>query len=339
MDDAPGPELTAEERELLLRAAIRAPSMHNTQPWRFAFRERAVEVYRDLERGLTAEDPDGRLTLMGVGAAILNLRVAAATLALATTTALLPDPGRPTLAARLTLGTGSGEGTELAGLFPSITHRRTNRHPFTDRPIDPAVRHELAEAALAEGARLHWPNERQVGWLQHLAGDADHVEEHDPHRIVERGSWVGGERHRDGVPLASLGPRSADVPSPIRDLAVDPADRARGTARFEEHPQLAVLSTTQDSAHSWLIAGQALQRVLLLATHHGLAASLLNQLVEHDELRELLYDPGAGPVAPQAVLRLGYGRAVPSTPRRPVGTFVLHDDETQGVATAREHDR
>lgn len=323
-----GPELTASERELLVRAAILAPSMHNTQPWLFGFRHRTVEVYRDITRELTAEDPDGRLTLIGVGAAVLNLRVAAATLALRTATLLLPDACRPTLAARLTLGTGGGEGTELAGLFPSITRRRTNRHPFADRAIAPAVRHELAQTAAAEGARLYWANERQVRWLQHLATDADHAEEHDPHRIVERGSWVGGERHHDGVPLASLGPRSADVPSPVRDLAVDPADRARGTARFEDHPQLAVLATTEDSPRSWLVAGQALQRVLLVATQHGLAASLLNQLIEHEELRELLYDPGAGTTAPQAVLRLGCGRAVPSTPRRPVEAFVLHDDET-----------
>ena len=230
-------------------------------------------------------------------------------------------------AARLTLGTGGGEGTELAGLFPSVARRRTNRHPFTDRPIASAVRQTLAQAAAAEKARLYWANERQVRWLQHLAADANHVEEHDPHRIVERGSWVGGERHQDGVPLVSLGPRSADIPSPVRDLAVDPADRARGTARFEDDPHLAVLATTHDSARDWLVAGQALQRVLLLATRHGLAASLLNQQIEHDQLRELLYDPGAGPTAPQAVLRLGHCRAVPSTPRRPVEAFVLHDDE------------
>lgn len=328
MNDAPGPELTAVERELLLRAAIRAPSMHNIQPWRFAFRDRTVEVYRDIDRELTAEDPDGRLAMMGVGAAVLNLRVAAATLALSTTTVMLPDPGRPTLAARLTLGTGGGEGTELAGLFPSIPSRRTNRHPYAERAIVPAVRAELAQAAVAEGARLYWAEEDQVRWLQHLAADADRLEEQDLHRIVERGAWVGGDRERDGVPSASLGPRSAELASPVRDLAVDPADRARSTARFEDHPQLAVLATAEDGPRSWLVAGQALQRVLLVATRNGLAASLLNQLVEYRPFRELLYAPSAGPTAPQAVLRLGYGRAVPSTPRRPVGAFVLRDDKT-----------
>ena len=55
-----------------------APSKHNTQPWRFAIVEEGVEIYADYTRRLPHVDPDHRELLMSVGAAIMNLRVAAA---------------------------------------------------------------------------------------------------------------------------------------------------------------------------------------------------------------------------------------------------------------------
>ncbi|HZC27341.1 MAG TPA: hypothetical protein VE287_09960 [Actinopolymorphaceae bacterium] len=319
-------ELAPTERELLVRSAILAPSMHNTQPWQFRFRHRTIEVHRDRSLELPAEDPDGRLAMIGVGAAVFNIRVAAATLARATVTVLLPDPERrPTLAAEVTLAPGLGCGTDLAGLFLDLPQRRTNRQPFSSRRLPRAVQEALELAAIAEGTRLRWANHEQVRWLQHVASDADHADGRDLHRIVERGSWVGGDRDRDGVPSASLGPRSAELPSPVRDLAVDPIDGVRGTALFEPDPTLAILATTLDNPPNWLAAGQALQRVLLVATHYELAASLLNQPVEHSEFRGLLHDPHDGWTATQVVLRLGYGPTVPPTPRRPHEEFILDD--------------
>jgi hypothetical protein len=77
-----------------------------------------------------------------------------------------------------------------------------------------------------------------------------------------------------------------------------------------------VLSTTRDEPVDWLHAGQALERLLLLATAAGLAASFLNQPLEHDELRSLVRSPTSGVGHSQMILRLGYGDEVPPTPRR-----------------------
>jgi nitroreductase len=83
-------------------------------------------------------------------------------------------------------------------------------------------------------------------------------------------------------------------------------------------PHLALLCTEHDHADDWLRAGQAMERMLLVATREGLATSLATGALERSELRWLLRDPvwGAGPV--QMVIRLGYGPLGPATPRRPV---------------------
>jgi hypothetical protein len=67
----------------------------------------------------------------------------------------------------------------------------------------------------------------------------------------------------------------------------------------------------------WLRAGQALQRVLLTATQHGIAASPLTQPLETGDAWQVR-DPVSGRGTPQLILRIGYGLPAPATPRRPV---------------------
>ena len=91
--------VTDAERDAMLRAAVAAPSMHNTQPWRFRFAGRTVEVHRDRERELPAEDPSRRMLYVSLGASIFNLRVAAAALGIGTEVRHLMDQRSPDLVA------------------------------------------------------------------------------------------------------------------------------------------------------------------------------------------------------------------------------------------------
>ena len=81
----------------LVRAAVAAPSLHNTQPWRFRVRDggSVIELLADPARMLPAADPGGRAAHVACGAALFNLRLAAAVVGLRPDIALLPDPGRP----------------------------------------------------------------------------------------------------------------------------------------------------------------------------------------------------------------------------------------------------
>ncbi|MFI5696425.1 Acg family FMN-binding oxidoreductase [Kribbella sp. NPDC051586] len=317
-------KLTQDDRNALLSAAVAAPSMHNTQPWRFRFVGRTVEVYRDRERELPAEDPSRRMLFVSLGAAIFNLRVAAAALGTGSEVRHLVDQRRPDLVAVVELG-GPPNGP-MAALAPYLTERRTNREPFTEQRLPGQLRVQLGLCAQVEGAVLQWINKpTRRWWLRIATNEAATADDEDAARTAERRRWIGGDRDADGVPSSALGSRVAGGNPVVREMAATDADMARPVADFEREPQLAVLATRYDGPIEWLRAGQALEHVLLEATARGVSTSLLNQAIEHEELRGQINDPLGPWQRPQTVIRFGYGTPVPPTPRRPIGEVLLGD--------------
>jgi nitroreductase len=302
----------------LVAAATLAPSMHNTQPWRFRFKptSQTIDLYADQSRMLGFADPDGRGLHIACGAALFNLRLAAAVAGRQPVVRLLPDPGQRLLLATVRLaGPCQPQQQHETELHAAIAARRTNRSPFSGRPVPPGVLAALAEAAQIEGAVLHFPDRQEACRLLRLAQDAERALLADPGYRAELARWAGGARDREGIPDEVAGPRDPARATPVRDFT--PArPRPAGYAWFEEDPQLAVLSTLGGDRADWLRAGQALQRVLLTATSRGVAVAPLTQPLETADAW-LARDPRSGIEHPQMILRLGYGLPVPRAPPPP----------------------
>ncbi|MCE7079119.1 nitroreductase family protein [Streptomyces sp. ST2-7A] len=314
----------------LVTAASLAPSLHNAQPWRFRLLAdgTTLQLWADLDRVVPHADPDGRGLHLGCGAAICNLRVAAAHAGLLPDVRLLPEPAEPRLLADMVfrrLPAGAPEPREAAGLaalYPAIRARRTSRHPFLPERVPGSVRAELTEAARAEGAELVHPDSWHTATVLELLRDAEGRDGSDParERELERWTRTGPEAGSavDGVPEYAFGPRERDGRTVVRDFAGRAPLPGRAGADFESAPQLVLLGTDGDRPFDWLRAGEALERVLLVATDRGLATSLSSQALEWDELRWPTRDP-MGPISHvQMIIRLGYGPESPPTPRRAV---------------------
>jgi hypothetical protein len=139
-------------------AATRAPSVHNSQPWRLALNHlgsgRAeLEIQADDRRRLATLDPYGRQLTLSCGCALFNARVALAAAGLGSTVERYPDPRGPRLLARIRV-TGRPAEPDLARLEPAIELRQTNRAAFCDEPVPDRVVEILVAAAAAEGAVL-----------------------------------------------------------------------------------------------------------------------------------------------------------------------------------------
>jgi nitroreductase len=321
----PGDAGPRQKLAFLLRYAVLAPSSHNSQPWLFRLGERSVELHADRSRALPVVDPDDRELVLSCGAALFTLTVAMRRHGLVPSVELLPVPEEPDLLARVTIaGAGPPEAHEL---FAAIPLRHTVRERFEERAVSPQIVDELGAAAAAQEATLALVTGGAREILADLVSDGDRVQAADKSFRRELAAWMrpNATRRRDGIPGYSVGLPS--VVSYVGPFVLRTFDWGRGQAARDHQlaagsPILAVVATDTDGPRDWLVAGQALQHVLLTARARGLATSFLNQPIEVAELRPRLAALIGGG-APQLVLRIGFGGEGIATPRREVEDVLL----------------
>ncbi|MFE2422972.1 Acg family FMN-binding oxidoreductase [Streptomyces hokutonensis] len=311
--------------ETLIAASVAAPSIHNTQPWRFRLDADTVtlEIRAVAERSLRHTDPSGRALHISVGCALFNLRVAVAHHGWEPVTRLLPRPDQPDLLATVRLA-GTARFSPEPRLYDAVWRRHSSRFPFSDRPVPAAVLTELGEAAHAEGSVLDLPGPAETDRLLRLTREAEQRNTTDSDRAAESRRWVHPPTAESlGMPPEAIGPQDFRERIPMRDFSAHPHSQVLLARPFEKRPSIAVLSTLHDRRTDWLRAGEALERVLLVATAHGVRASLLHQALEWPDLREQLADSRRAHV--QMVLRLGYGPQGPASPRRTARQAMTED--------------
>ncbi|MGW2689670.1 Acg family FMN-binding oxidoreductase [Streptomyces sp. NPDC001414] len=315
--------LDAFTLEKLIGAAVAAPSIHNTQPWRFRLDlgTLTLEIRAATDRALRHTDPTARALHVSVGCALFNLRVAASHFGWEPVPRLLPRPDQPDLLATVRLA-GAVRPSDPTALYEAVWRRHSSRFPFSDRALPTTVVAELRDAARADGADLHLVSRADAGSLLQLIGEAEHRNDADADRAAESRRWVRAtDRAADGLIPDVLGPQDSAGHIPLRDFAAHRRPGAPTAVPFESHPHLFVLATDHDRRADWLRAGQALEHVLLVVTVRGIRASLLHQALEWPDLRNRLIPPVDGrPRHAQMVIRAGYGPEGPASPRLPVPT-------------------
>ncbi len=317
--------IPADQVDYLIATAARAPSVHNTQPWRFKVGRYAIELYADPRRKLRL-DPIGREMLISCGAALFGLRLAVRSLGYQPEVALLPDP--PRLLARVSLGAAVPATEAERRMLQALPHRHTHRGPFAAGPLPDGLLAGLQHDALAEGATLVLVDSALA--YQHLADIVTAVsrrQDLDPVARAEMRRWVraGDSTARDGVPArafpAEVFPeRAGGERGRLRQRDFDQG-RGLGTLAAEGPPPAAtaVLVTREDGLADWLRAGQALHRLLAHAADRWVFASLYTQPIEAAAIRALIRSRLALPGAPQMLLQLGLARTTQATARRPPG--------------------
>jgi len=263
-------------------------------------------------------DSDERLAC---GAAVCNAELAFAVAGQPALTRLRPDLREPDLIARLVPGPPRPPTPRESSLFAAIERRHSNRRPFAPEPVPPEVRRELVSAATAAGAWLELLIGRgPLALVAEVVRAADTTLVRDAGYRDELTAWSRGADEDDGVPVAAGGPS----PEPQDLLAMrDFGGATRAPGRdFESDPLVGVLGTAGDTVLDQIVAGQALQRLLLTATEYRLAASMLSQPIEVPVAREQLRAGLGRHGSPQMVLRIGYGQPGFPTRRRPVADVI-----------------
>jgi hypothetical protein len=326
----------------VVAAATRAPSIHNTQPWRFVAAPDRLDVYLDTERALPVLDPTGRQQIISCGSAIEFAVVALAAAGHAAEVDLLPDDADPDRLATVRVTAPREASDEDRGLAAAIDRRHTVRAAFQPRAVPDGLVDRLQLEAASFGA---WfkpiaRSEEEVATV-FLIARAEEMEQSDPAYLAELESWMRTDPGAvDGVPVEAVpsdDPQTRPSNWLIRDFVVGQrgeqqlfraADDPDAPPPDVERPTVVLMGTDDDDRYAWLLAGRALGRVLLRATAEGVAASPLTQALDWPATRSRMQSRLSLVGHPQMLLRMGYppdtsGQAVSG--RRPVADVLRYE--------------
>jgi nitroreductase len=325
LEPAAGTELTAQ----VVAATVWAPSVNNTQPWRFGVYRHGIDVYADPGRQLAIADPHGREMLISCGAALFTARLAVRGVGYIPEADVLPDPAEPMLIARVSWAHEVAPTEYERWLLRQVRRRRTHRGGFDPLPLSAEFLAVLQDCAERYGAQLRVVTDEGCrAALAAVVGTAERALELDSAYLRELAAWTPppGSRRPDGVPVAAYPahPERTVPHFPGRSFARGHGWGTPGIRRAARSAGVVCLLTTQaDRPMDWINAGQALQRILLTSAASGVAVALHSQPFELDWGRELVRSRLRDPACPQLLLRLGTVIQTTDGVRRPPASVVF----------------
>jgi nitroreductase len=311
-------------------AAGLAPSVHNTQPWRWRVHRTWLDLFAERSRQLAATDPDGRLLMISCGAALHHARIALAAEGWTATVARFPDQADPDHLARISPDQHVGVTAGAMKTFQAARNRHSDRRPVVDTPVPREALAAVRAAVEAEHNHLHLLRPEQVSDLAIAAARAGELEGDDDALRAELRYWVGGSRPAGtGLPDTVIPTRPPTSAVPQRDFGragtlttgVDefPDSPTGPSAGADRAASYAVVFGEEDNPRAWLRAGEALSAAWLTASEHGVSLLPFTAPMEVAATRTILLRLLAGLGHPYLVLRLGLADpdhpGPPATPR------------------------
>jgi len=301
-DEFPDGSPLEEHAKFLLRYAILAPSSHNSQPWRFAIRDEAIEISYNETRWLEIADQDKRELFISIGCALENFCIAAEHFDIGHEITYRADEDDD-LVATVTLEPDSEPSfSRPSELFDELTERYTSHQLFEDQALPRETREQFRRVIEADGVTLYLidapEQKRSIGELQ---ADADEAQMADSAYRKELGYWVGTGALGSSWLMARIGQ------AVVSHFDLGDREGRKNSKLIERAPVIALLATHADTPTARVKTGQVFERLALLASAKNIAVHPMSQILERPEMRtKLAARADTGEEIPQHLFRLGY---------------------------------
>ncbi len=318
----------AETIRSALMLAVRAPSVHNSQPWQWRVGKSSLHLYANPDLRLPQTDPDARDFMLSCGATLHHCQAAFAALGWQSKVHRFPNPADPNHLAVIELHRYPASEVDIA-LAAAIPRRRTDRRHYSSWSVPQGDITMMGARAARAGVMLRRVD--ALTSLRHLIDEAArrHATDHD--YLTELSAWSGRYASTAGVPARSTPEPDTEAALPARTFAGAALAQTPDGVAADDSAVVIALGTADDDELSWLRAGEATSVVLLTATAFGLASCPITEPLEFAETRAQVAEDVFGDDGyPQMLLRIGWAPVnadpLPATPRRPLSDVVTRLD-------------
>jgi nitroreductase len=302
--------------------ACRAPSLHNSQPWRWVVEGDVFHLHSDPTRIGQHTDSTGREVIISCGAVLDHLRVAMAAAGWQANVDRFPNPNNLGHLASVYFSPIEFVTDAHRARAEAIRLRRTDRLPLAPPPQWDSFERVLLDVVDRADATL---NVIPDDCRPHLAEASKLSEErrrYDSSYHAELRWWTSQVESPQGIPPNAL---VSEVEAQRLDVSRHFPASGEGARRPEiarDQSKVLVLSTYDDSRRYALACGEALSTVLLECTMAGLATCTLTHMIEVTAAREIVRMLAGKSGMPQVLIRVGEApeneTPPPATPRRPL---------------------
>jgi nitroreductase len=305
--------------------AARAPSIHNTQPWRWRIRDGVADLYADRHRQLFESDPDGRMMITSCGVALNHLCVALEAAGFLPEITRIPDAAHRDHLARVTIAGRVPTTPGAMRRLQTLEIRRTDRRALSDQPLPDGAIDTLRSTIAHHMINLIPLNRDEVIELAVAIGHAQRGQVEDPAGATELAAWTGWHRLSGaGIPDANIPADPVETTVPARDFGH--MGTLTGGEGHDSAARHVILYGLNDEPSTWLRAGEALSELWLAATEIGISVLPMSAAVESPATRVEMRRILGGIGYPCIAVRLGIADpdqpTPPPTPRLPISTTV-----------------
>lgn len=316
-----------EQMRELVRYATLAPNGHNTQPWKFAIKENAIQIHPDYSRRLPVVDPYDRELWISLGCALENL-VIASQAAGYESEVIYPFSDADYIEVKLR----EEKIINSNPLFDAIPERQCTRSLYNGLPLPIAELDLLQSIQLEPGIEMQLlTSTDQIEAALEYVKAGDQRQYSDQAFIDELVDWLRFNKAELFETLDGLYSRCSgnpEVPRWLGKMFVTTRNAGQQAQTDEMNVRsssgLFVITTEQDNKHAWINTGRAYERLALTLTSLSIRSAVMNQPIEIPELRsEFQSYLNIGASQPQFLLRFGYADSMPRSLRRPVDQVLV----------------
>lgn len=323
-------------KEELIKNAVRAPSGHNTQPWKFKVKSRNIEIHPDLSRSLPVVDSDNHALWISLGCALENMFLTAKKYGNDLTYNIVSndvsgDGGKSFIEVKI--NDGKTEEDDLSGY---IAKRQSTRNEYSSEEVKSQDIRALESSVYVKGVDVKTFINKDIELLRPLIIEGSDLQFKNKKFVKELVSWLRfnekeAEETKDGLWTASMGIKQMKrfIGNIVMRFFVSAKSEAKRWNKLINNSfGFALFTVNENNKQHWVSLGRAFQRFDLTATKLNLSHSHVNMPCEEVSVRRKMVEKlKLKDKIPLLLIRFGYSEKMPYSFRRPLQDVLIdHGD-------------